>query len=917
MSTLSCHARPGADVAADLGVDLARGLDEAEARLRLERDGPNALRVERGTPWWRIAARQFASLVVLVLVGAAALSLALGETIDAAAIAAIVLLNAVIGFLQEYRSERAVAALRRLAAPRARVVRSGAARILAADEVVRGDVLLLDAGDVVAADARLVEAALLRTDEAPLTGESEPVAKSTEPLPGETPVADRANCVMLGTHVVAGSGRAVVFATGAATEMGRIAELISTASPGDTPLAVQLDSIARRLLWASLGIVAVVFAAGLLRGMPPEELFLAAVSLAVAAIPEGLPAVVTVALALGVSRMAARRALVRRLPAVETLGAAEVVCTDKTGTLTAGEMAPRRVVLPDAVFHVAAEAGSRRLRMLPADDARDGAPADAGLRPLAEAAAGCSDAELGGDDSGTGDPTEVALLRLARACGVERPAVERERPRVALLPFDADRKRMTIVRRQGKGAQALVKGAPESMLALCSGVRTARGVVALDVPGRAKMEEAALLLADEAFRVIAIAERDLADDETLDAEHVERDLVLLGLVGLQDPPRPEAREAVARCRRAGVRVVMITGDHPATASAIADELGIRDPGDETVVGSTLDATSDDELARRIRGIAVHARVTPEHKLRIVRAWKRAGAVVAMTGDGVNDAPALEEASIGIAMGRSGTEVAKEAADMVIADDDFSTIVAAVEEGRGIWEAISRALAFLLSGNAAELAVVLVAVLVGWPLPLLPIHMLWINLVTDGLPALALATGPVDPDVLLRPPRRPEASMMDASFVRLVALVGTTVAACTLAGFAWELRRGDGVDHARSAAFAILVLCQMLVALGMRESGRPLSLPRALADARLVAIVGASLAIQAALHQVPALRRVFGTYEASAAEAGAWLALAIVPLVVLESAKAIRRRNLAAAEGGRTGPGPNPGESLLSGRPPGW
>ncbi len=882
------HARPAGQVAADLEVDVARGLDEAQARLRLERDGPNSLRVEHGTPAWRIAARQFSSLVVLVLLGAAAISVALGESIDAVAIVAIVLLNAAIGFLQEYRSERAVAALRRLAAPRARVLRSGTVHVVAADDVVRGDVLVLDAGDVVAADARLVDAAMLRTDEAPLTGESEPIAKTVEALPADTAVADRSNCVLLGTHVVAGSGRAIVFATGPDTEMGRIAELVATASAGETPLAVQLDGIARRLLWASLGIVALVFAAGLLRGMPVQDLFLAAVSLAVAAIPEGLPAVVTVALALGVSRMATRRALVRRLPAVETLGSAEVVCTDKTGTLTAGEMSPRRVVLPDAVFHVASAPGSKRLGILRADEDVD-ASRDAGLCGLARAAAACSDAELGEEGApGTGDPTEIALLRLARACGVERSDVERDLPRLASFPFDADRKRMATVRRGPGGGRAFVKGAPESLLGLCTAARTSRGVVPLDAAARARMEEAALLLGDEAFRTIAIAERAWSGDAAVDAGDVERDLVLLGLVGLQDPPRPEARDAVARCRRAGIRVVMITGDHPATARAIADELGIRDPGDETVVGAAIDAMSDDELAGRIRRIAVHARVTPEHKLRIVRAWKRSGAVVAMTGDGVNDAPALEEASIGIAMGRTGTEVAKEAADMVIADDDFSTIVAAVEEGRGIWDAISRALAFLISGNVAELAVVLVAVLVGWPLPLLPIHMLWINLVTDGLPALVLATGPVDPDVLLRPPRHHDSSMMDASFLRRVALVGAAVAACTLAGFAWELLRGDGIDHARSAAFAILVVCQMLVALGMRESRRPLSLPGLLADLRLVGIVAVSLAVQLAIHQVPGLRRVFGTYATSPSEAGGWLALALLPLLVLEVAKAVGR-----------------------------
>ncbi len=884
------HAGPFGELAAAAGVDPATGLDEAEALRRLERDGPNLLHADSGRSAWRLLAGQFGSLVVRVLVGAAALSLALGERVDAIAILAIVGLNAVIGFLQEFRSERAVAALRRLAAPRARVLRSGASRVIAASEIVRGDVLLLEAGDVVAADARVFESSALRTNEASLTGESEPVAKGPAELPDATAVADRTNMVLLGTSVVAGNGRALVVATGADTEMGRIASLMTSASSGETPLTAQLDAVARRLLWASLGIVALVFAAGLLRRIPPSELLLTAVSLAVAAIPEGLPAVVTVALALGVARMATRRALVRRLPAVETLGSAEVVCTDKTGTLTLGEMTSRRVITIDAVFQVAGAPSSRSLVILRAgEDA--GAAEDPGLRAVAAAAAGCSDAELDRDPAvatAVGDPTEVALLRLARAAGIERDSIERELPRISSIPFDAVRKRMSVVRRDGAGARAFVKGAPETVLELCSAVRTARGPVPLDSALRGRMEEAATLLAGEAFRVLAIAERHWPDASSVggEADAIERDLVLLGLVGLQDPPRPEARDAILRCRRAGVRVVMITGDHPATARAIADELGIRGPGDETVSGADLDRIDDGQLAGRVRGIAVYARVTPEHKLRIVRAWKSAGAVVAMTGDGVNDAPALEEASIGIAMGITGTEVAKEAADMVIADDDFSSIVTAIEEGRGIYAAISRALVYLLGGNVAELAVVLVAVLLGWPLPLLPVHLLWINLVTDGLPALALATGPVDPDVLLHPPRRRDASIVDGSFLRRVLLVGSLVAACTLAGFAWELHFGDGLEHARAAAFGILVLGQMFVAFGMQGGDRPLTPLRLLADLRLLGVVVTSLVLQLAIHQAPWLQRVFGTSAVTGAQLAAWCALALVPLSVLEAVKGL-------------------------------
>ena len=883
------HHRPAGELAAELGTGTSAGLSVREAARRLQADGPNELpRAEAISPL-ALLAGQFRSVVVWVLIAAALVSLGLGERIDAAAILAIVILNAVIGFLQEYRAERAVAALARLTAPRARVVRDGHAMVVPAAEVVRGDVLVLEGGDLVAADGRLVEASRLRTGEAPLTGESAPVGKDPTCCPNETPLADRRNMVFLGTSVASGSGRALVVATGAATELGRIAALLEAASRGETPLQAKLDQVGRRLLWACLAIVLVVFALGLGRSTDLLDLFIGAVSLAVAAIPEGLPAVVTVALALGVQRMARRNALVRRLPAVETLGCAEVICTDKTGTLTVGEMTVRKVVTADHVFTVSGEGYSTEGGIF-ADGSERPATDDAVLGDLLRVAAGCNDAELAcrdGRPAVVGDPTEGALLVVAAKGGVTREDLEAEMPRVATVPFDADRKRMTVLRRRGEATWALVKGAPEMILERSAWLRSERGSEPLGEAGRARMLEASAMLASDALRVLALAERSL--EPCPGAEDVEQGLTFLGLVGMQDPPRPEAHEAVERCRQAGVRTVMITGDHPDTARAIARELRILGADDEVLVGRDLDEVDDAALARRVRRVAVYARVTAEHKLRIVRAWKAAGAVVAMTGDGVNDAPAVKEASIGVAMGIAGTEVTKEAADLVIADDNFASIVDAVEEGRGIYDNIAKTLAYLLAGNAGELAVMLVAGLVGWPLPLLPIQLLWINLVTDGLPALGLATDPVDPGVLSRPPRDPAVGLLNRRFLWRVVLTGSLTATVALVAFAWEL--GNGVAEARNAAFSVIVFDELLRSFAARSQTRTIWEVGLLSNLRLFAIVIVSFALQLLILQLPVLEPVFGTVPVGLEQCALWIALGAVPVTVLELVKIGRRLRL--------------------------
>ncbi len=788
--------------------DAARaplGLPAAEASRRLAERGPNEIRREARTPPWKILARQFASPMIGLLAVAAGVASALGETVDAVAILVIVAMNGLVGFFQEHRAENAVLALRAMTAPRARVLRDGHAVVVPAREIVVGDVLLLEAGDLVAADARLVEAHALGVNEAPLTGESVPVEKDPTPLPDEAPLAERKDRVFSGTAVVAGTGLAEVLATGMETQLGHIAHLLETAEEQATPLQARLEGVSRTLVELCLGIVLLVALLGFARGMGWLDVLLSAVSLAVAAVPEGLPAVVTIALAVGVQRMAERNVLVRRLPAVETLGSATVVCTDKTGTLTTGRMTVRELWGED---HVA----------------------------LLFAAAANNDADL---RTATGDPTELALLEAAHERGIEREDIERDRPRVKVNPFDSERKRMSMRRADGV---LYVKGAPDLTTPLC-------------IEGTEGAHEANIEMAGRGLRVLAVA-RGAGDDEA--------DLTLLGLVGIADPPRTEAIEAIAHARAAGITTVMITGDHPVTAQAIARELGILRPG---------------EPAEE----RVHARVTPEEKLRIVRALKAKGEVVAMTGDGVNDAPALREAHIGIAMGKAGTEVTREAADMVLADDNFASIIAAIREGRGIFDNIRKTLVYLLSGNAGELLVMFGAAVAGLPLPLLPIQLLWINLVTDGLPALALVVDPVDADVLTRPPRKPEEPMLGRPEWTTVVFTGALQAIVTLGVFAWVLR-DEGLDQARNMAFTTLVFGELFRAFAARSRTKLFWEVGAFSNMRLLGIVVFSAALQLAMHHVPFMQAIFGLTPISLRDCLLSIALGLIPVSVLELQK---------------------------------
>jgi Ca2+-transporting ATPase len=874
-------------LADELAADLAKGLSSEEAKRRLLRDGRNELRKSRPVSALTVFFRQFSSLVIWVLIGAAAVSIYLGEKADGIAIISIVVLNAVIGFFQEFRAEKAAASLARLAAPKARVMRSGHTEVCAAAEVVSGDVLLLEAGDLVAADARLVDASSLRANEVSLTGESQPVDKSIGSLPLETPLADRSNMVFLGTSIAGGSARALIIATGMRTELGLIAQLLETAEKDTTPLQKRLDRITRYLLGACLGIVALVFLLGLMRSIAPFELFLSAISLAVAAIPEGLPAVVTIALALGMQRMIRRNALVRRLQSVETLGCAQVICTDKTGTLTVGEMTARRLLAGQRLYNVTGE-GYMIEGDFFSDNTKRVPSQDPELYALLYAAAACNDAEIINQGI-IGDPTEGALLVAAAKGGISRDAIEESAPRLAKLPFDSERKRMTIVRREANAAKAFTKGASEVVLARCAYIQDNGEVRPLTDDDRQVVTQSAEEMAQGALRVLAVAQRSLHDSRGT-ADDIERELIFLGLLGLQDPPRGEAKDAVARCRSAGIKTVMITGDHPDTAAAIARELDILGEGDKLVTGHDLARMSDSDLAEIVESTTVYARVTAEDKLRIVRAWKAGNKIVAMTGDGVNDAPALKEAAIGIAMGQTGTEVTKEAADLIIIDDNFSSIVAAVEEGRGIYDNIAKTLAYLLAGNSAELMVMLTAAIVGWPLPLLPLQLLWINLTTDGLPALALATDPVASDVLTRPPRPPEAQLLDEEYVRLTVFTGFLTAAISLSAFAFEFYLNtESLEYARDATFTTLVIAELFRAFGARSNRKTIFEMGLLSNFWLFLVITLSFSLQLLIHQVPMLQSLFGTKPLAFEHFAVWMALGFIPLTVLEIRKAFLSR----------------------------
>ena len=869
-------------------------MTNGEATRRLAEFGRNELKEAAAVSPWRVFGAQFTSLIVWLLIAAGAVAGFLGETVDAIAILAIVVLNAVIGFYQEFRAEKSIAALKRMTAPRANVRRDGAVASVLAAEVVPGDVVELEAGDLVCADARVIECAALKCVESALTGESEAVDKQSSAVASASvPLGDRSSLVFMGTTVASGTARVVVVGTGMQTEIGHIAHLLQQASADDVaPLQRNLQEFGRLLVWASLGIVVLLFVLGLLRGQELFSLFITSVSLAVAAVPEGLPTVVTISLALGVSRMARRRALVRRLSAVETLGSTGVICTDKTGTLTVGEMTVRELWAAQESFEVSGEGYTLEGTVTSGASRRPGI-ATAALRLLATNLVACNNAHLVSEDGRwkvIGDPTEGALLAAGRKAGIHPENLGKNLPRVAEIPFDSDRKRRTVIRRAEDGRlRAFVNGAPDILLKICSHVVGRDGVRPLTNADRKQITEQNEAMAGRALRVLGSALRDLPIDSDLSANAVESDLVFVGLAGMYDPPRSEAKEAVSRCRSAGIRVVMITGDHPHTALAIARQLGIADSSSIALAGAELDNLSQDALVRRAAEVAVYARVTAEHKLRIINAWRSAGNIVAMTGDGVNDAPAIKAADIGIAMGRSGTEVTKQAADIIVTDDNFASIVSAVEEGRGIYANIRKTLQYLLAGNCGELLLMAFCVIIGLPSPLLAIHLLWINLVTDGLPALCLATDPIDPDVMKNRPRPRGQSITGSGFFGTMMLTGLLTAGVALAVYLYGLHT-ETEETARTHAFGVLVFAELMRSFGARSETKPIWQIPFLSNLTLLLVVAGTFGFQVFSHHYPPLAGFLRTSLLPLKDCLLLLAISTIPLVAVEALKIWKRNS---------------------------
>jgi len=876
---------PIEDASARLGTAPVSGLTESEARKRLDQYGANEVADRGGRSAWRVLLEQFTGVLTLVLFAAAVLSVILGDLLDAGAILAIVVLNAALGFFQERRAEQSIAALKRMAAPIVRVRRDSQVREIPARDLVPGDVVLLETGNVVPADARLLQSTTLQVQEAALTGESDAVEKDAG-IVFETSRAlgERRNMVYAGTVVSYGRGDGIVTATGMATELGKIADLLQSVNQEQTPLQKRLDKLGRQLAAAALVLVIVVFALGVLRGEPWREMLLVAVSLAVAAIPEALTAVVTIALSLGAQRMLKRHALIRRLPAVETLGSVQVICSDKTGTLTQNRMTVTALDMAAGRLQFAQQPERSGLCLA----VTDAAPRDATVQPnldlLLIAGALCNDAVLQRDElepgvfRAIGDPTEGALVVAAACVGILQDDLHRAFPRVAELPFDSVRKRMTTVHRVPRspaevpsglarvwerrtpGSQpppylAVTKGAIDGMLTVATAGWVEGREEALDDALRARIVRAHDELARDGLRILCIGLRRLQVAPRPDEmATLDRELTLLGLVGMMDPPRPEVRDAVQVCRIAGIRPVMITGDHPLTARHIARALGISED-DAFITGPELEGRSDAELRGLTGEVSVFARVSPEHKIRLVQAYQGEGNVVAMTGDGVNDAPALKKADIGVAMGVTGTDVAKEAAQMVLLDDNFATIVAAVEEGRVVYDNVRRFIKYLLTSNASEVAVMLVGPLLGMPLPLLPLQILWMNLVTDGLPALALGVEPAEEDVMRRPPQAATASIFGRGMVPFIVVLGSVASLVSLGVGLFAFRAGD--SHWQTLLFTTLIFSSTALAVGVRSEKEPFW-KRPLSNPALLGALALTVALQLAAVYVPFLQRILRT-----------------------------------------------------------
>jgi Ca2+-transporting ATPase len=898
--------------------DHASGLSSSDASYRLEMYGRNELAEAPRPGIWHMLVQQFSNFIVILLVGAAIVSALLGEFFEAGAIMAIVLINAILGVLQEHRAEEALAALRKLAAPEAQVLRDGHRKSLPASELVPGDIVILEAGNYVPADLRLIETANLRVEEAALTGESVAVDKDAlAVLDSDVHVGDRLNMAFMGTLVAYGRGRGLVVRTGMRTEIGTIATMLQAVEEEDTPLQRRLDQLGKVLGWAALAVCGLVFVVGFARGFDPLEMFLVAVSLAVAAVPEGLPAVVTITLALGMREMIQRNALVRRLASVETLGSTTVICSDKTGTLTQNFMTVTHISIDGTDVTVTGDGQSQQGEFLANGEKVDLADFPACTTALWVAVLD-NDAEFerieteeGESYRVVGDPTEVALIVAAAKAGAERSELEKAYPRIGEIPFDSTRKRMTTLHvvkdprpddvspfydlSHQDWRVAATKGAPDVILELCTHYQNRHDQpVHLSDEIRHRILQANDDLAEQALRVLAVAYR-LSPGAELDgdADEVEQGLTFVGLFGMIDPPRPEVPPALETARRAGIRTVMITGDYPNTARAIGEQIGLSEPGQPVCTGREMDDMDDEGLLEKVMQADVYARVSPEHKVRIVDALKRQGQVVAMTGDGVNDAPALKRADIGVAMGITGTDVAKETADMVLTDDNYASIVAAVEQGRVIYANIRKFVFYLLSCNLAEITVILLAILAGLPSPLTAIQLLWLNLITDGLPALALGLEKGDPDTMDVPPRPPEEPVINRPMWWKIGIQTIAISAATLGGYLLGLTiNPDAPGVAATMAFVTLSFSELLRAFTSRSENYPLHRIGLFSNRAMLYAFASSLLLLLSVIYVPFLQPIFDTVPLGINQWLIVLPLLFVPALTAEVTKwAMRRRML--------------------------
>lgn len=840
------------------------GLSEKEAKKKLLEHGPNLLTEKKKISMIKLLLSQFKDIMVIILMASTAISAFMGEMTEAFTIIAIIVLNALLGFVQEFRTEKTMEALKGLTAPAAKVLRSGRHVSIPAEQIVPGDLIILDAGDRVPADAVILESSNVQADESLLTGESVPVEKFAVPPDSDRDLGEEKNRVYMGTSITGGRARALVTATGMNTEMGGIADLIQNIEEEQTPLQKRLVRLGKIIAVGCLAICAIVTAAGIMRGEDAFSMLLSGISLAVAAVPEGLPAIVTISLALGVQRMLKRKALIRRLPAVETLGCAGIVCSDKTGTLTQNKMSVRKIFAGDHPVDIKDGRGTRHAFFSygkPVDPLKDQV-----LGLALEIAAVCNNAGLVSESSKhdqtkwnfTGDPTEGALMVASARAGLTPEVLASLYYRIDEIPFDSNRKCMSVVcSNQNNETLVFTKGAPDMLLKKCSSVRQAKGTTLLTRELERKISRVNDEMAQDALRVIAVAYKRL-DSLPYSRDELESDLTFIGLIGMLDPPRPEAAEAVVKCRLAGIKPVMITGDHKLTAVAIAKELNICTEGEKVLTGSELDEMDDKYLEKVAEGVSVYARVSPNHKLRIVRALKKSGNIVAMTGDGVNDAPAVKEADIGVAMGRSGTDVTREASSMTLLDDNFATIIAAIEEGRVIYDNIRKFIRYMLACNIGEVLTMFLGMLAGLPIPLLPIQILWINLVTDGLPAVALGFDPPDKDVMRRVPREADESIFSHGLSGTILSRGILIGVTTLTVYVTMIYYTADIGMARTGAFVTLVLTQLIHVFECKSEQRNIFRIPIFNNMYLVFAVLCSLIMVLGVVYIPSLQIIFKT-----------------------------------------------------------